>query len=80
MIVNLAVDKISPVSSIVRQKSSAAIYRDARLQQPMDGIRTRISETAAKANGSMQKDVEQAVGNYLYSETHRRPMIFVNVV
>jgi len=28
----------------------------------------------------MQKDVEQAVSNYLYKETKRRPMIFVNIV
>jgi len=38
-----------------------------------------VTETVSRANGSLQKDVEQAVGNYLYGETHRRPMVFVNV-
>ena len=27
----------------------------------------------------MQKDVEQLVSNYLFNETHRRPMVVVNI-
>ena len=42
-------------------------------------VRRKVTETVSRANGSLQKDVEQAVGNYLYGETHRRPMVFVNV-
>jgi ribonuclease J len=42
-------------------------------------VRRKVTETISRANGSLQKDVEQAVGNYLYGETHRRPMVFVNV-
>ena len=26
-----------------------------------------------------RKEVEQKLGNYLYSETHRRPMIYVTI-
>ena len=55
-------------------------YHGLQIGIPMlDGLRTKISQTAAHANGSMQKDVEQTVGNYLYSETQRRPMVFVNL-
>ena len=79
MIVNLAVDKFTGKLNRAPEVISRGFIAMRDSNSLMDGIRTRISETAAKANGSMQKDVEQAVGNYLYSETHRRPMIFVNV-
>ena len=38
----------------------------------------RIVDTIARANGNLQKDVEKAVGDYLYGET-RRPVVFVTV-
>jgi ribonuclease J len=41
--------------------------------------RRKVTETVSRANGSLQKDVEQTVGDYLYGETHRRPMVFVTV-
>ena len=79
MIVNLAVDKFTGKLNRAPEVISRGfiVMNDSNIL--MDGLRTRISETAAKANGSIQKDIEQAVGNYLYAETHRRPMIFVNV-
>ncbi len=43
------------------------------------GARKRISEVVQTANGSLQKDVESAVKNYLYNETHRQPTVFVTV-
>ncbi len=43
------------------------------------GARKRISEVVQNANGSLQKDVESAVKNYLYNETHRQPTVFVTV-
>ncbi len=46
----------------------------------INGLRSRVFDTAVKANGNIQKDIEQAAGNYLYSETHRRPMVFVNII
>ena len=38
----------------------------------------RIQETILHANGSLQKDVEKAVRNVLYSETRRRPLVIVS--
>lgn len=38
----------------------------------------RIQETLLHANGSLQKDVEKAVRNVLYSETRRRPLVMVS--
>jgi ribonuclease J len=80
MIVNLALDKFTGKLSRAPEVISRGFIALGDSNNLMEGIRQRVSETAAKANGSMQKDVEQAVGNYLYSETHRRPMIFVNVL
>jgi ribonuclease J len=39
----------------------------------------RISQAVINADGNLQKDVEQAVRTYLYSETRRQPMVFVTV-
>jgi ribonuclease J len=39
----------------------------------------KVSETVAKANGNLQKDVEQAVRSQLYQETRRSPMVFITV-
>jgi ribonuclease J len=39
----------------------------------------RITETVSRANGNLQKEVEQEVRNFLYSETRRSPMAFVTV-
>ena len=43
------------------------------------GMKRRIVETVSKADGNLRGDVEQCVKSYLYNETKRRPMIFVNV-
>jgi ribonuclease J len=40
---------------------------------------TRIKDVILHANGNMQKDVEKAVRNVLYSETRRRPLVIVSV-
>ncbi len=45
----------------------------------MEGMRKKINDTVARANGSARKDLEQAISNYIYSETHRRPMVFVTL-
>ena len=47
--------------------------------QLLSQARRRISDTVSHANGNLKRDVEQAVQAYLYSETRRRPMVFVSV-
>jgi ribonuclease J len=39
----------------------------------------RIAKTVESANGNLREDVEKQVRNFLYSETRRRPMVFVTV-
>jgi ribonuclease J len=41
--------------------------------------RRRVTDTTSRANGNLKRDVEETVRNYLYSETHRRPMVFVSL-
>ena len=41
--------------------------------------RKRVTDTLAKANGSLQADLDQVVKNLVYSEIHRRPMILVAI-
>jgi ribonuclease J len=79
VVVNLAVDKFTGKLSRPPEVLSKGFIVMQDANGLLDGLRTKISQTAAHANGSMQKDVEQTVGNYLYSETHRRPIVFVNL-
>lgn len=41
--------------------------------------RRKIVEKVAKANGSLQKDIEQLMRTYLYNELRRSPKVFVNI-
>lgn len=41
--------------------------------------RRKVIEAVQHANGNLQKDVESAVSNYLFTETRRRPIVFVTV-
>lgn len=41
--------------------------------------RQRAADAAARSNGDLRKDVEQAVRSFLGSETHRRPVVIVTV-
>ena len=41
--------------------------------------RRRVMDTVSRANGNLRKDVEEAVRAFLYSETRRRPIVFVSV-
>lgn len=79
-VVNLAVDKNTnkPLKPAEITSRGFIAWNDS--QELVNGLRTRINETAVRANGSLQKDLEQVVSNYIYRETHRRPMVLVNVI
>jgi ribonuclease J len=80
MIVNLTIDKFTGKLSRAPELVSKGFIVMREADDLMEGLSKRIGETVARANGSLLKDVEQTVGNYLYSETHRRPMVIVNAV
>ncbi len=45
----------------------------------LGNTRRRVADTISRANGNLRQDVEESVRTYLYSETRRRPMVFVSV-
>jgi ribonuclease J len=45
----------------------------------LSGVRKKAIEAAGRSNGNVRREVEEAVREYLYSETRRRPTIFVSV-
>ena len=40
----------------------------------LGGLRKKAVEAASRANGNIRRDVEEAVREYIYSETRRRPI------
>ncbi len=80
VLVNLILDRFS--GSLRREPQITS--RGFMLSRDVDGVmeeaRKRVSGLVTpKANGNLSKDIEKALGSYLYSETHRRPMIYVTV-
>jgi len=80
MVVNIIMDKLTGKPMKMPEIISRGFITIDESDDIFNGLRAKVFDTATKANGNIQKDVEQAVGNYLYRETHRRPMVFVNIV
>ena len=47
--------------------------------QLMHQARRKVMDTVSRANGNLKQDVIETVRTYLYSETRRRPMVFVSL-
>lgn len=80
MVVNIIMDKLTGKPMRMPEIISRGFITIDESDDIFNGLRAKVFDTATRANGNIQKDVEQAVGNYLYHETHRRPMVFVNIV
>jgi len=48
-------------------------------EELLDQTIDRVTAAVGRANGSLERSVEEAVRNFLYDETKRRPMVFVTV-
>lgn len=79
LFVNLVVDKTK--GGLLREPEfvSHGYILAAESANLMEEARRRIVERAAKANGSLSKEVEQLLRQYLYNEVRRVPQMFVNV-
>ena len=80
VLVNLVLDRFS--GSLRREPQISArgfvLARDS--DDLIDDMRKKIAAMiTSRPNGNLVKEVEQKLGNYLYSETHRRPMIYVTI-
>jgi ribonuclease J len=52
------------------------VIRDA--DELMAGMSKLIRETVRRGNGDLKEDLRNALMSYIYNETKRRPMIFIN--
>ncbi len=52
------------------------VIRDA--EELMAGMSKLIRETVRRSNGDLKEDLRNALMSYIYNETKRRPMIFIN--
>ena len=81
VMVNITLDRFS--GSLRREPQITSrgfgVYRDA--DKLWETGRKKISGllSSTSTNGNLSKDVEQTLGNYLYNEIRRRPMIYVTV-
>ncbi len=80
MVVNLVMDKVTGKPARAPELISRGFIAHSDSEDMMKKLRGRVVDTAIRANGNIQKDIEQTVGNFLYKETRRRPMVIVNIV
>ncbi len=79
LIVNLAMDKLTGRVSSAPEITSKGFIVMSEANDMVRELREKIAATAAHANGSLKTDIEKMVGNYMYSEIRRRPVVIVNV-
>jgi ribonuclease J len=75
MVLNKATGQLRQAPEITSR--GFMLTRDA--DELMSQVGKKVGDVIAKANGNLQKDVEQAVRTQLYQETRRSPMVFVTV-
>jgi len=80
MIVNLTMDKYTDLPKKDPDFITRGFITRQEGNELMTGLKKKVLDTAERANGHLQKDVEQVVTNYLYSETRRKPMVLVNII
>lgn len=80
VMVNVTLDRFSGSLRHDPQITSRGFMLSRDTDDVMEEARKRVSNLITPtSNGSLTKDIEKTLGSYLYSETHRRPMIYVTV-
>ncbi len=79
VIVSLLLDKVNGKLMQAPTILSRGFMLENEASEVIGQLGKRIGDTVAKANGNLQKDVEQAVRTQLYQEVRRSPVIFVTV-
>lgn len=79
VLVNVRIDKYTNNLQSDPEFITRGFIASAESSDLFFGARQKIGDIVRRSNGSAQKEIEQTVREYLYSETHRRPMIFVTV-
>ncbi len=79
VIVNVIVDRMSGRLFQEPDINSKGFIGIKDAESLMVQTRKRIAEVVPHSNGSITQDVERAVRDVLYAETHRKPTVFVTV-
>lgn len=80
VMVNLVLDRFSGGLRREPQISSRGFMLSRDTDTVMEEARRKVTAMiSATNNGRLEKDIEKELGNFLYSETRRRPMIYVTV-
>jgi ribonuclease J len=86
---SLSRDGVVMINLLMSREFNAVVYEPEIITKgflmPRDsdellsGTRRKAIEAAGRSNGNIRREVEDAVREFLYSETRRRPMVFVSV-
>jgi ribonuclease J len=79
VMVNLVTDSISGKLAQQPEIVTRGFVYAPEAAELLASTSERISRAVERANGNLAQDVETAVRNFLYNETKRRPLVFVNV-
>jgi ribonuclease J len=79
VLIHLVLNKVNGQLRQIPEITSRGFMLTRDNDEMMSQLGKKVGEVIAKANGNLQKDVEQAVRTQLYQETRRSPMVFVTV-
>jgi ribonuclease J len=79
VIVNLTLDRSGHALSADPEIVSHGFILQREGGELIGQARRKVAETVSRANGNLKQDVEQTMKTFLYSETRRRPVVFVTV-
>ena len=78
VVINLALSKDGDIIGAPNITTSGFLMSNDE-EELLSITRTKIEDAVLYANGRLQKDVEKAVRNVIYSETRRKPLVLVSV-
>jgi ribonuclease J len=79
VLIHLVLNKVNGQLRQIPEITSRGFMLTRDNDEMMAQLGKKVGEVVAKANGNLQKDVEQAIRTQLYQETRRSPMVFVTV-
>jgi ribonuclease J len=78
-LVNLSIDHNSGLLSEDPEIITRGFIYTRDANGLLSSIQKLIADTVRRSNGRMQEDLQEALKSFIYNETKRRPMIFVNI-
>lgn len=79
VIVNLTVHNHSGKLSGEPEIRSKGFIVNKDLEELSVQLKKRIADVIEHSNGNLQDEMERSIGNFLYGETRRHPVLFVNI-